>query len=54
MIAGGAKIAVAGEYAAEFDPADNFVTLKDSNTRQFLVRSPQKNPQEEVKTGFFE
>jgi hypothetical protein len=53
MIAGGGKMAVAGENAVEFLPSDNSVTRKDSNTRRFPVHFPSKNLLQKVKIGFF-
>jgi hypothetical protein len=48
MIAGGGKMAVAGENAVEFEPVDNIVTCKDSNTRRFPAHFPP-NPQKSAK-----
>jgi hypothetical protein len=48
MIAGGGKMAVAGENAVEFEPVDNIVTRKDSNTRRFPAYFPP-NPQKSAK-----
>jgi hypothetical protein len=53
MIAGGGKMAVAGENAVEFLPSDNSVTRKDSNTRRFPAYFPSKNLLQKVKIGFF-